>query len=87
MDLTESLNLTLRSTLEYAQFPLPPPPQALGSYNNVRICDRTALILDIFSQRAATREGKLQVELAQVRRFYLTKIDKYVKIFLQKDHG
>ena len=30
-----------------------------------RICDRTALILDIFSQRAATKEGKLQVELAQ----------------------
>ncbi len=37
--------------------------KALGE--NVRLCDRTALILDIFSQRAATREGKLQVELAQ----------------------
>jgi len=31
----------------------------------IKVCDRTALILDIFSQRAATREGKLQVELAQ----------------------
>ncbi|GAX76601.1 hypothetical protein CEUSTIGMA_g4047.t1 [Chlamydomonas eustigma] len=31
----------------------------------VKVCDRTALILDIFSQRAQTREGKLQVELAQ----------------------
>jgi len=31
----------------------------------VRLCDRTSLILDIFSQRAASREGKLQVELAQ----------------------
>ncbi|KAK9810057.1 hypothetical protein WJX72_004066 [[Myrmecia] bisecta] len=31
----------------------------------VRLCDRTALILDIFSQRAATKEGQLQVELAQ----------------------
>ncbi len=29
----------------------------------VRVCDRTALILDIFSQRAATREGKLQVRV------------------------
>ena len=29
--------------------------------------DRTQLILDIFSQRATTREGKLQVELAQLR--------------------
>ncbi|GIL88353.1 hypothetical protein Vretifemale_16327 [Volvox reticuliferus] len=32
---------------------------------SVRVCDRTALILDIFSQRAQTREGQLQVELAQ----------------------
>jgi GTP-binding protein HflX len=31
----------------------------------VRIVDRTALILDIFAQHAATREGALQVELAQ----------------------
>ena len=30
------------------------------------ILDRTALILDIFSQRARSREGKLQVELAQL---------------------
>lgn len=33
--------------------------------DNVRVCDRTALILDIFSQRAATKEATLQVELAQ----------------------
>ena len=33
---------------------------------NVRIIDRTQLILDIFAQRAQTREGKLQVELAQM---------------------
>jgi GTP-binding protein HflX len=38
--------------------------RALGG--ECRLCDRTALILDIFSQRAASREGKLQVELAQV---------------------
>jgi GTP-binding protein HflX len=36
--------------------------RALG----VRILDRTALILDIFAQRAHSREGKLQVELAQL---------------------
>lgn len=29
--------------------------------DRIRLCDRTALILDIFSQRAATREGQLQV--------------------------
>jgi len=32
---------------------------------NVRVVDRTALILDIFAQHADTREGALQVELAQ----------------------
>ena len=31
-----------------------------------RVIDRTQLILDIFAQRAQTREGKLQVELAQL---------------------
>ncbi len=33
----------------------------------VKILDRTALILDIFAQRARTREGKLQIELAQLQ--------------------
>ena len=32
-----------------------------------RVLDRTGLILDIFAQRASTAEGKLQVELAQLR--------------------
>ncbi|MBT9131701.1 GTPase HflX [candidate division NPL-UPA2 bacterium Unc8] len=34
---------------------------------NARIIDRTQLILDIFSQRARSQEGKLQVELAQLK--------------------
>jgi GTPase len=38
--------------------------KALGE--KVRIADRTMLILDIFKQRARTREGRLQVELAAV---------------------
>ena len=33
--------------------------------NSIRVLDRTALILDIFAQHANTREGALQVELAQ----------------------
>jgi len=37
--------------------------EALGGH--VRVLDRTALILDIFAQHANTREGILQVELAQ----------------------
>lgn len=32
-----------------------------------KVIDRTGLILDIFAQRARTREGKIQVELAQLR--------------------
>lgn len=34
---------------------------------SARVLDRTGLILDIFAQRARTHEGKLQVELAQLR--------------------
>jgi GTP-binding protein HflX len=34
---------------------------------NCKILDRTALILDIFARRAQTREGKLQIELAQLQ--------------------
>ena len=34
-----------------------------------RVLDRTALILDIFAQRARSGEGKLQVELAQLRHY------------------
>jgi GTP-binding protein HflX len=36
---------------------------------NMRVIDRTTLILDIFGQHAQTREGKLQVELAQYEYF------------------
>ncbi|MBX3136235.1 GTPase HflX [Candidatus Obscuribacterales bacterium] len=36
----------------------------------VKVLDRTELILDIFSQRAQTKEGKLQVELAQLKYLY-----------------
>ncbi len=35
--------------------------------NKIKVLDRTQLILDIFAQRARTREGKIQVELAQLQ--------------------
>ncbi len=38
----------------------------LGGTLGFKVIDRTALILDIFAQRARTMEGKLQVELAQL---------------------
>lgn len=37
----------------------------IENITNIRVVDRTALILDIFAQRAVSAEGKLQVELAQ----------------------
>ena len=39
----------------------------IATETDLKVLDRTQLILDIFSQRATTREGKLQVELAQLR--------------------
>ncbi len=47
--------------------------KALGE--NVRILDRTALILDIFAQHAHTREGILQVKLAQYE-YYLPRLTR-----------
>ena len=37
----------------------------------IKVIDRTTLILDIFAQRALSKEGKLQVELAQLNIDYL----------------
>jgi GTP-binding protein HflX len=44
----------------------PTQQRNLGETLKTRVIDRTQLILDIFAQRAHTREGKLQVELAQL---------------------
>jgi GTP-binding protein HflX len=44
----------------------PTQQRNLGETLKTRIIDRTQLILDIFAHRARTREGKLQVELAQL---------------------
>ena len=45
----------------------PSQMRALSEDLGVRVIDRSALILDIFAQRAQTREGRLQVELAQYK--------------------
>ncbi len=48
--------------------PLSPSQQrVLTEELGVQVLDRAALILDIFAQRARTREGRLQVELAQYK--------------------
>jgi GTP-binding protein HflX len=67
VDEVAELARTLEATLIVSDDPLTPGQErnvqrAVG----VRVIDRTALILDIFAQRARTSEGKLQVELAQL---------------------
>ena len=41
--------------------------RVINEATDLKILDRTQLILDIFAQRALTREGKIQVELAQLK--------------------
>jgi GTP-binding protein HflX len=41
--------------------------RSITDQTDLRVIDRTQLILDIFAQRARSREGKLQVELAQLK--------------------
>jgi GTP-binding protein HflX len=52
------------------------PSQVNGiiSQTDLRVIDRTQLILDIFAQRAESRDGKLQVELAQLK-YALPRLD------------
>jgi GTPase len=45
----------------------PSQVRSLTDFTDLKVIDRTQLILDIFAQRARTREGKLQVETAQLR--------------------
>ena len=45
----------------------PSQVRALEDLTGATVLDRSALILDIFAQRARTREGRLQVELAQYK--------------------
>ncbi len=45
----------------------PSQVKAITSFTDLRVIDRTQLILDIFAQRAKTREGKIQVEMAQLK--------------------
>lgn len=45
----------------------PAQARAIAETTDIKIIDRTQLILDIFARRAHSREGKVQVELAQLR--------------------
>ncbi len=41
--------------------------RSIGDFTELKVIDRSQLILDIFAQRAKSREGKIQVELAQLK--------------------
>ncbi|MFL2664610.1 MAG: GTPase HflX [Dehalococcoidia bacterium] len=43
----------------------PNQQRMLEDYLKIKVIDRTALIIDVFAQRASTKEGRLQIELAQ----------------------
>jgi GTP-binding protein HflX len=45
----------------------PSQASAIAGRSDLKVVDRTQLILDIFAQRAESRDGKLQVELAQLK--------------------
>jgi GTPase len=45
----------------------PAQVRSITDFTELRVIDRTQLILDLFAQRARSREGKLQVEMAQVK--------------------
>ncbi|MBZ0189042.1 MAG: GTPase HflX [Candidatus Obscuribacterales bacterium] len=61
----------LGATLVIVDKELTPTQQrSLEQMMALKVIDRTELILDIFSQRARTKEGKLQVELAQLKYLY-----------------
>ncbi len=44
----------------------PSQVRSITDFTELKVLDRTQLILDLFAQRARSREGKLQVEMAQV---------------------
>ncbi len=55
------------SVLVFGQDLNPAQSRSIADRTQMRVVDRTQLILDIFAQRAQSRVGKLQVELAQLR--------------------
>ncbi|HYO57980.1 GTPase HflX, partial [Archangium sp.] len=54
-------------TLVFDRNLTPSQASAIAKHTDLKVLDRTQLILDIFAQRAQSAEGKLQVELAQLK--------------------
>ena len=64
----------------------PTQQRGLEKLLNARVVDRTALILDIFAQHARTREGQLQVELAQLE-YRLPRLSDHDREFSRQAGG
>ncbi len=68
--LTDIVLQSMRAGAEVAIFDIdlkPAQARAFEDATGLKAIDRTQLILDVFAQRARSRDGKLQVELAQLR--------------------
>ncbi|PIJ52071.1 GTPase HflX [Erwinia sp. OLTSP20] len=67
VEIAEAVKATAASVVLFDHALTPAQERNLERLCECRVIDRTGLILDIFAQRARTHEGKLQVELAQLR--------------------
>ena len=67
VEIAEAVKATGASVVLFDHALSPAQERNLERLCECRVIDRTGLILDIFAQRARTHEGKLQVELAQLR--------------------
>ena len=67
VEIAEAVKATGASVVIFDHALSPAQERNLERLCECRVIDRTGLILDIFAQRARTHEGKLQVELAQLR--------------------
>lgn len=66
-EIAQAVSATGASVVLFNHSLTPAQERNLERLCQCRVIDRTGLILDIFAQRARTHEGKLQVELAQLR--------------------
>ncbi len=73
-------------TLVFDEELKPGQQQNLEEVTGAKVVDRTRLILDIFAQRARTREGQLQVELAQLE-YLLPRVTQKFGRFEQQTGG
>jgi len=66
-EIAEAVRLFEANVILFNHTLSPSQEKNIEAFCQCRVIDRTTLILDIFAQRARTHEGKLQVELAQLR--------------------